>query len=54
MVTKFCNPHTNCYIGKILFAKASKIITNWLLTLQLDIFNIIGNLPKWAQENAWM
>ena len=54
MVTKCCKPHTSCYIVKILFAKASKIITNWLLTLQPDILKIIGNLPKWAQERAWM
>ena len=50
MVTKFCTP--GCYTGKMLFANASKIIRNWFLTLQLDIFKIICNLPKWAQERA--
>ena len=36
----------------MLFANASKIIRNWFLTLQPDIFKIISNLPKWTQERA--
>ena len=39
MATKFCTP--GCYAGKILFAvknEVSKIIRNWFLTLQPDIF----------------
>ena len=43
---------SGCYMGKIFFANASKIIRNWFLTLQPDIFQIICNLPKWAQERA--
>ena len=39
-----------CYVGKMLFANTSKIIRNWFLTLQPDIFKIICNLPKWAKE----
>ena len=54
MVTKFCTPPPGCYTREMLFANASKIITNWFLTLQPDIFKIICNLPKWAQERAWM
>ena len=38
----------------MLFVNASKIKTNWFLTLEPDIFKIICNLPKWAQERAWM
>ena len=38
----------------MLFATASKIIGNWFLTFQPDIFKIICNLPNWAQERAWM
>ena len=52
MVTKFCTLHPGYYTGKMLFANASKIITNWFLTLQPDIFKIICNLPKRAQEKA--
>ena len=51
MVTKFCSPPPGCYTGKIL-ANVSKIIKNWFLTLQPDIFKIICNLPKRAQEKA--
>ena len=41
-------PHPpGCYTGKMLFANASKTITNWFLTLQPDIFKIICNLPNW-------
>ena len=47
-------PTPCCYIVKMLFAHASKIIRNWFLTFQPDIFQIICNLPKWAQERAWM
>ena len=54
MVTKFCTLHPGYYTGKMLFANASKIITNWFLTLQPDIFKIIRNLPMWAQKRAWM
>ena len=54
MVTKFCTLHPGYYTGKILFANASKIITNWFLTLQPDIFKIIRDLPKWAQDRTWM
>ena len=39
---------------KILLANARKIIRNWFLTLQPDIFKIICNLLKWAQERAWI
>ena len=38
----------------MLFANVSKIVRNWFLTLQPDIFKIICNLPKWAQVRAWM
>ena len=54
MVTKFCALPPGCDTGKMSFANASKIITNWFLTLQPDIFKIICNLPKWVQERAWM
>ena len=54
MVTNFCTPPPGCYTGKMLFAIASKTIKNWFLTLQPDVFNIIGNLPKCVQEKAWM
>ena len=30
------SPTKGCYTGKMLFANASKIIRNWLLTLQPD------------------
>ena len=39
MATKFSTP--GCYAGKMLFAvknEVSKIIRNWFLTLQPDIF----------------
>ena len=52
MVTELCTPPPGCYIGKMLFANALKIIKNWFLTLQPDIFRIICNLLKWAQERA--
>ena len=38
----------------MLFANALKIIRNWFLTLQPDIFKIICKLPKWAQKRACM
>ena len=50
--TIFYIPLPGCYTGKMLFANASKIITNWFLTLQPDIFEIICNLQKCAQEWA--
>ena len=53
MVTKFCNPSLVCYTGK-MFVNMSKIRTNCFLTLQSDIFKIICDLPKWAQESEWM
>ena len=53
-VTKFCTLPSGCYTGKMLVAKASKTIRNWLSTLQPDIFKVICNLPKWAQERARM
>ena len=53
MVTKFCTPPPGFYTGKILFANASKIITNWFLTLRSDIFKIICNLPKLARDAIW-
>ena len=34
----FCTPPPGCYIGKMLSANASKIKTNWFLTLQPAIF----------------
>ena len=43
-------PIPGCYTGKMLFANASKIIRNWFLTLQPDIFKIICNIPKWHQK----
>ena len=43
-----------CYTGKMLFANVSKIMRNWFLTLQSDIFKVICSLPKCAQERAWM
>ena len=52
MVTKFCTPPPGCYTREMLFANASKIITNWFLTFQPDIFKMICNLPKRAQEKA--
>ena len=52
MGTKFGTPPPGYYKGKMFFANASKITTNWFLTLQPDIFKIIRNLPKWAQERA--
>ena len=39
-------PTQGCYTGKTLFTNVSKIIRNWFLTLQPDIFKIICNLPK--------
>ena len=42
-----------CYTRKLLFANSSKIIRNWFLTLRPNIFKVIWNLPKWAQEKAW-
>ena len=51
MVTKFCIQPPGCYT--MLFANVSKIITNWFVILQPDIFKIICNLTKWAQERAW-
>ena len=54
MFTKFCTQPPGCYTGEILFANASKVMTNWFLTLQPNILKIICNLPKWAQERAWM
>ena len=54
MITKFGTEPPGCYSGKMLSAKASKIITIWFLTLQPDIFRIICNLPKWAQEKLWI
>ena len=50
MVIKFCTPPLGCYTEKMLSDNASKIIANWFLTLQPDIFKIICNLPNWAQE----
>ena len=41
------------YTGKMLFANASKIIRNWFLALQPDIFKIICNLLNGPQERAW-
>ena len=52
MVTNFCTPPPGCYTGKMLFAIASKIIKNWFLTLQPDVFNIICNLPKWPKRHG--
>ena len=54
MIAKFCTPPPGCYTGKMLFANASKITTNWFLTLQPDISKIICNLSKWAEERTWM
>ena len=54
MVKEFCTPPPGYRTGKMLFANASKIIANWFLTLQPDIFKIISNLSKWAQEGACM
>ena len=34
---KVLYPTPGCYTGKMLFAKASKIIRNWFLTLESDI-----------------
>ena len=51
---KILYPTPGCYTGEMLFANGSKIIRNWFLTLQLDICKIIGDVPKWAQERAWM
>ena len=51
MVTKICTP-PQVATQKMVFANASKMI-NWFLTLQPDLFKIICNLPKWAQEKAW-
>ena len=48
------HPKGKCYTGKMLFANASKIIRNWFVTVQPNIFKIIFNLPKWAQERVWM
>ena len=47
-VTKFCTP--SFHTGKMLFADASKIMRNWFFVLQPDIFLIVCNLPKRAQE----
>ena len=47
-------PNSARYAWKMLFANASKITRNWFLTLQPDIFLIICNLPKWAQEREWI
>ena len=38
---KILYPNPGCYTEKMLFAKASKIIRNWFLTFQTDIFKII-------------
>ena len=54
MVAKLCTPPRDCYTGKMLFANVSKIITNWFLTLQPDIFKTISSLPQWAQERTWL
>ena len=54
MVAKLCTPPRGHYTGKISFTNASKIITNWFLTLQPDIFKTISSLPQWAQERAWL
>ena len=50
---KIFYPTPGCSTGK-MFANVSKIIRNWFLTLQPDIFTIIYNLPKCVQERAWM
>ena len=48
-VTKFCiEPAPGCYTRKMLFANASKIIKNWLLTLQPD------NYPQFAKVGTRM
>ena len=52
MGKKFCTPPPGYYNGKMFFANASKITTNWFLTFQPHILKIIRNLPKWAQERA--
>ena len=52
MVRRFCSQSS--YLGKILFAHASKIIRNWFLTLQPDILYIICNLPKWEPDRVWI
>ena len=36
-----------------MFANVSEIKGNWFLTLHPDIFKIIYNLPKWAQQGVW-
>ena len=38
----------------MLFANLSKIIRNWFLTLQPDVFKTFCNLPKWAQERTFV
>ena len=38
----------------MLFANLSKIIRNWFLTLQPDVFKFFCNLPKWAQERTFV
>ena len=53
MIKKFCTPYPGCYTGEMLFANASKFITNWFLRLQLDIFKVICNLSRNVQERAW-
>ena len=52
MVTKICTP-PQVATQKMFFANASKMIRNWFLTFEPDLFKIICNLPKWAQEKIW-